>query len=244
MLVLAGCRLFFRCPAIYLKGVNEVMKRWYIVTVIALVMVGMLAGLASANPGIYEPWEMPEPPPMPSWANGYYVVYNEGPTGTGIHDWWTIYFVNDPDKVVVKWSEPNQKYYLYPLDGLHLLSYSNMVRYDSDIPEYYFTDWVNPHETWTDVEGQRYPLHNVSSNSSEVYPYGSFDFKLTNGEVYMALDPIPPCPLIGKVNMEMIPETVGGIAIQIIPVGLVVLLMLLLVALIRYLLRSLALKIK
>lgn len=241
MLVLAGCRLFFRCPAIYLKGVKEIMKRWYIVTVIALVMVGMLAGLASANPGVYEPWEMPEPPPMPSWAEGYFVVYQEGPRGTGIHDWWTIYFVDDPDKVVVKWSETRERYSLFSSVGLRLAFTHNMVKYDSEIPEYYFTGWSQLSEKWCDREEV---LTILSGPLASGHPYSSFDFKLPNGEVYMALNPIPPCPLIGKVNMEMIPETVGGIAIQIIPVGLVVLLMLLLVALIRYLLRLLALKIK
>lgn len=189
--------------------------------------------LAQVPPDPFTVVDMPLPPALADWANAYVITYNKLPTYSwGDRGEWVVYMYDKNDITIYAKGDDR-----VVVGRGKLLKYNCYSTYDDALGEWFITDWyllIDAPEGYPDL--QAVTASNIAWHSEDIYT--------EEGNIWATANPTPPPPLIGTVQLEKIPEVVGGVAKMIIPVGLVVLLMLLLVALIRYLLRLWTLRIK
>lgn len=205
------------------------MKKWFIAILAVFIILCGDSVMASCPYGVDD---MPTPPALPEWSDGYFITfkYDEryNPFGCSVM-YWNLYVVDNWDGITT-FGDVGLR-----IGNAKTLNYRVAVNYDKHLDIYYFTDW------W--VYADCYYTGQLIDGLDKVI-WSQWDILTPDGNVAYAANPIPPLPLIGTVQLETVPEVVRGMAKTTIPVGLVVLLMLLLVVLIRYLLRSLLLRIK
>lgn len=205
------------------------MKKWFIAILAVFIILCGDSVMASCPYGVDD---MPNPPALPAWSDGYFITFRDkSDSQYNPVIYWELYVIDDWDKVET-FDDGSERLAVRVRD-VNMVKYRVAVNYDEHLDVYYFTDW------WVKADG--YYSDDCIAMLDDVI-YSQWDILTPDGNVAYAANPIPPPPLIGTVQLETVPEVVRGVAKTIIPVGLVVLLMLLLVALIRYLLRLYLLK--
>lgn len=216
-----------------------------LVIVVAICLIVPVSVYAVSGGG-YSSADMPTPPSAPEWMGGYAVIASQYTSGQLIPPKnyifrWNIYMVDDPEGFMVV--QDGDVLELKIKTGVRVTSYECGVCWDEELQNYFINDWKEKLNNFIVESPYGAGVLSASWMEGDI-PFNSHDILTASGNVYVTRNPCPPPPLVGTVQLEMVPGVVGGVAKIIIPVGLVVLLVLLLMALIRYLLRLWTLRVK
>lgn len=177
--------------------------------------------------------DFPTPYESPSGYTNYVMVYTN-------NIWDLYYFDNDDFTVILDRGPVNGKYDALKInEGTKYDQFTTKVTKDTAVNKWYVPDW-----TLSDIDKEvniAFYLGCSGVSTSRII-YSSFDLIDMNGLVYGEKNLFYRPPLAASLNLEQVTGVMVANSTMIIPVCLVILSILLAMALIKYILRSLLLR--